>query len=51
MPRTINELRVQVQTNNFGKMQYFHVFDGTDIVLDQCPNKNQKINTSLPYYS
>ena len=47
----MNKLRVEVTTNNLGKMQNFSLFDRIDIVLDQCPNKNKQINTRLPYYS
>ena len=46
MPPTFNQLRVEVTTNNLGKMQYFPIFD---IVLDQCANKDKQINTRLPY--
>ena len=49
MPPTINQLRVEVTTNNLGKMQYFLLFDCIDIVLDQWANKDKQINTRLPY--
>ena len=51
MPPTINDLRVEVTTNNLGKIQYFPLFDRIDIVLDQWPNKDKQVNTRLPYYS
>ena len=51
MTPTINELRVEVTTNNLGKIQYFSLFDCTDIVLDQWPNKDKQVDTRLPYYS
>ena len=50
-PPTINELRVEVRTNNLGKIQYFSPFDRTVIVLDQRPSNNKQINIRLPYYS
>ena len=43
MPPKINELRVEVATNNLVKMQYSPPFDRIDIVLDQCPNKTKEI--------
>ena len=48
MSPTINELNIEVTTNNLSKMQYFHLFDRIDIVLDQCP---KQINIRLPYCS
>ena len=36
MPPTIDELRVEVTTNNLRKMQQIPLFDCIDIVLDQC---------------
>ena len=49
---TINDLRVEVTANNFGKMQhYFPLFDRTDIVLDQWHNRDKQINKRLPYYA
>ena len=47
----MNQLRVEVTTNNLGKMQCFLLFDCTDIVLDQWANKDKQINTRLPYFS
>ena len=47
MPPTINELRVEVTTNAFCKMQYFPLFDSIDIVLDQSPYNNKSIQGSL----
>ena len=35
IPPIINELRVEIKTNNLGKMQYFPLFDRINIVLDQ----------------
>ena len=51
MPPTINEQRVEVITNNYGKMQYIPFFDCIDIVLDQSDNKEKQINARLPYDS
>ena len=47
IPLTINELRVQVKTNNLGKMQYFPLFDRINIVLDQQLIKGKQINKRL----
>ena len=35
MSPAINDLRREVTANNLGKMQYFPIFDGMGIVLDQ----------------
>ena len=34
MPPTIYKLRIEVPTNNLGKIQYIPLFDRIDIVLD-----------------
>ena len=51
MLSTINELRVELETDTLGKMQYFPLFDRIDIVLDQFPYNNKLIQGSLTTHS